>query len=157
VQVANGCAATFRSFTGGAVLGEDETVEIDEYPRLLDVPAWFPRDVFVWMKEQLELFYEDEHAIYVHAGLERDGDSGWKLPSDSDPQSILWMRDPSFYKTYKGKRLIFGHNPVSELPVEDSTGGAWVHGDLVGLDTGSGKGGFLSALELPAMKLYESR
>jgi serine/threonine protein phosphatase 1 len=33
----------------------------------------------------------------------------------------------------------------------------WKSGHLVGVDTGCGKGGFLSAIELPSGKVYESR
>ena len=33
----------------------------------------------------------------------------------------------------------------------------WVGENVVVIDTGCGKGGFLTVLELPAMKVYESR
>jgi len=166
VQVANGCAATFRSFSGGKPLESDEeTIHVDEYPRMLDVASWFPADVVEWMKA-LPLWHEDDHGIYVHAGLQKDGAGGWKHPRDCDPQSLLWMREPSFYEGYEGKRLVFGHTLVKELPLGhlgtfkklfDDPNDVWVRGQLIGLDTGAGKGGFLSAVELPSMKVYESR
>ena len=39
----------------------------------------------------------------------------------------------------------------------DDPGDVWTRGDLVAVDTGAGKGGFLSAIELPRGKVYESR
>ena len=78
----------------------------------------------------------------------------------------MWMREPDFYRGYRGKRLLFGHTLVTELPLDhvgpiaklfDDPKDVWVRGDLIGLDTGCGKGGFLSAVELPRMKVYESR
>jgi hypothetical protein len=53
---------------------------------------------------------------------------------------------------------------VSELPVGEGPAVAvgeapavWMKEPLVGIDTGSGKGGFLSAVELPALRIFESR
>jgi len=165
VQVGNGCSATYRSFSGGPPLNSlEEGLDISEYPKMLAVSSWLPADVVEWMRS-LRLFYEDEHAIYVHAGLERDGAGGWKSAQESDPQSVLWMREPSFFSGYRGKRLVFGHTPVGELPLPDppasgpdgAAPGVWIHDTLIGIDTGSGKGGFLSAIELPALRVFESR
>jgi serine/threonine protein phosphatase 1 len=158
IQWGNGCAATFRSYVGGPPLVEEETLEIPEIQRMLQVSDWLPADVAAWM-DSLPLWYEDEHAVYVHAGLEGEG-TDWKHPSQCSPKPLLWMREAAFFKNYRGKRLCFGHTPVSELPVERADGDpndVWIRGDLIGLDTGCGKGGFLSAIELPAQKVYESR
>ena len=158
IQWGNGCAATFRSYTGGAPLSEEETLEIPEIQRMLQVSDWLPADVVAWM-DSLPLWYEDDHALYVHAGLEGEG-SVWKHPSQCSPKPLLWMREPGFFRNYSGKRLCFGHTPVSELPIEHEgadPNDVWIRGDLIGLDTGCGKGGFLSAIELPAQTIYESR
>lgn len=156
VQLVNGCAHTFRSFTGGAPLQPDESLTPEELQQMLQVDGWMPWEVIGWMN-QLKLFYEDEHALYVHAGLESDGE-GWKHPSESSQKSLLWMREPSFFKGYKGKRLVFGHTPVEELPAEVGWEAKkpWVGEFLVGLDTGCGKGGPLSAIELPSMRIIQS-
>lgn len=161
---ANGCPDTFRSYIAGPRLPLDEPLPHDEIARMCDVRSWFPKDVFEWFKS-LPCWYEDEHAIYVHAGL--DGEEGdWKHPSEGRDAPLIWMREPSFYRTYKGKRVVFGHTPVTELPTDhlgliarwiDDPGDVWLRDDLVGLDTGSGKGGHLSAIELPRGKVYESR
>ena len=160
----NGCAETFRSYTSDRPIGPEEGLEPEELVRMLQVPSWFPDDVFSWMRE-LPYYHEDEHAIYVHAGLEGEG-TVWMHPSAGKLRPLLWMREPDFYKGYHGKCVVFGHTVVSELPI-DHMGAlqrlfhdpkdVWVRGDLVGIDTGCGKGGFLTALELPAMRVYESR
>lgn len=160
----NGCLEMYRSFAGKPPLGPDEEHSSADIVGLFDVRAWFPRDVYDWMKA-LPLWYEDEHAVYVHAGLEGEGHA-WQHPKDSRAACLLWMREPDFFQNYQGKRLIFGHTVVKELPLLhlnfierlfDDPGDVWVRGDLIGIDTGCGKGGFLSAVELPRMKIYESR
>jgi serine/threonine protein phosphatase 1 len=159
LQWGNGCAQTFRSYSGGKPLQAEESLDIPEIQRMIEVNVWMPAEVQSWMSA-LPLWYEDEHAVYVHAGLERDSTGGWKHPRDSAPKPLLWMRERAFFKGYRGKRLCFGHTPIAELPLsadEKDPSKAWVHGDLIGLDTGCGKGGFLSAVELPAMTFYDSR
>ncbi len=164
IPVGNGCANTFRSFTGGAPVDPAIGLSTDEMLQFLDVPTWLPADVAAWF-ETLPLFHEDDHAIYVHAGL--DGDAGaWKHPSVSSPQPLLWMRDPAFFRGYAGKRVIFGHTITQDLPTDhlgtvqrlfDDPADVWFRGDLIGLDTGSGKDGYLSAIELPSLELFSSR
>ena len=159
VQWANGCGATYRSFTGGAPLGTEESLATAELQQLIDVRGWFPAEVMAWM-EKLPLWHEDEHALYVHAGLDRDEAGGWKHPRDSQPKPLLWMREPAFFKHYRGKRVVFGHTPVADLPVERQDAAPadrpWSDHDLVGIDTGCGRGGPLTAVELPALRFYQS-
>jgi serine/threonine protein phosphatase 1 len=108
----------------------------------------------------LPLWYEDDNGLYVHAGLEEKAEGTWCHPSKSQPKPLMWMREPKFFRTYKGKRLCVGHTPVVDLPLyrpEAEQTEAYLHGDLAAIDTGAGKGGFLTAIELPGMKLYDSR
>ena len=164
VQVNNGCHTTYRSIRGVPPLGPNESLPTAELREMLEVKNWMPLDLHEWMSA-LPLWYEDEHAIYVHAGLDGEG-TEWKHPSASRPAPLMWMRDPGFFTGYRGKRLVFGHTPTTELPVDhlgpvakwfDDPGDIWIRGDLIGIDTGAGKGGFLSAIELPKGKVYESR
>lgn len=164
LPVYNGCASTFRSFVGGPPVDFETGLPPDEMIRFLDVPKWLPPDVAEWFAG-LPLFHEDEHAIYVHAGL--DGDEGaWRHPSESAPAPLLWMRDPAFFRGYEGKRLVFGHTLTRELPVDhlgvvrrlfDDPADAWFRGPLIGLDTGAGKDGYLSAIDLPSLEVITSR
>jgi serine/threonine protein phosphatase 1 len=160
----NGCGNMFRSFIGGAPLADDEPISMQEAARFLDVRSWLPRDVVEWMCA-LPLWFENEHGLFVHAGLEGRG-THWKHPSVCNPEALLWMRRRDFFLGYRGKRLVFGHTAVDDLPNEhmewaeglfDDTLEVWFRGDLVGLDTACGKGGFLSAIELPSMRVFDSR
>lgn len=160
IPLANGCLATLRSFRGQTCRdGEPPTKE--ELITMQNA-LFLPDDVVDWMNS-LPYFYEDEHAIYVHAGLvEKDGK--WLHPSETDnPTLLLWVRTMRFFEGYRGKRVVCGHTATENLPPElssftpDDPLDMWVGENVVVVDTGCGKGGFLTALELPAMKTYESR
>lgn len=160
----NGCRPTMESFVGRTLAEDGDMPEPDDLRALL-TGAFFPPDVVEWMRS-LRLYYEDEHAIYVHAGLPK-GEAGYPHPAEvTDPRAqaqLLWCRDRSFVRTYRGKRVVFGHTMTSCLPPElssytpDDPGDIWIGPAVIGLDTGCGKGGFLTAIELPAMRVYESR
>jgi serine/threonine protein phosphatase 1 len=158
----NGCLAAMRSFTGAPPPEPDEKPKPGEEKGLMS-GNFFPADVVEWMRE-LPYWYEDEHAIYVHAGLPRDGE-GFMHPSkvEAPPTGLLWLRDEHFFRNYRGKLVVFGHTATAYLPPELSTYtpedplDIWAGPCCVGLDTGAGKGGFLTAIELPAMHVYEAR
>lgn len=157
----NGCLAAMRSFTGGPVAGPEDVPRPDEQRDLLK-GAFFPNDVVGWMRG-LPFWHEDDHAIYVHAGLPK-GQGGFLHPSKAPaPAALLWLRDEDFFRNYRGKLVVFGHTATAYLPPELSTYtpadplDVWAGPCCVGLDTGAGKGGFLTAIELPAMRVYESR
>ena len=157
----NGCLESLRSFQGKPAPAEDETPSYGDYEAMFD-GGFFPPDVVAWMNE-LPYFYEDEHAIYVHAGIKRSGD-GFPHPSEVEPKrALLWLRDRDFFENYRGKLVVFGHTTTRTLPNELSTytpddpTDLWAGPACVGLDTACGKGGFLTAFELPAKRVYESR
>lgn len=161
MPVGNGCLATYRSFTGGPPAGEDEMPKKDEV-MLLNSGEFFSDDVIAWMRA-LPYWYEDEHAIYVHAGITSE-DGLWIHPSEeTKPSKLLWTRQEAFFREYAGKLTVFGHTATNYLPPELSThtpadpDDMWVSDCLIALDTGAGKGGFLSCVELPSRKVYESR
>jgi serine/threonine protein phosphatase 1 len=157
----NGCLECLRSFQGHPAPAEDEIPTYEDYEAMFD-GRFFPEDVVEWMKT-LPFFYEDEHAIYVHAGLKRIGE-GFAHPTDVMPKrALLWLRDRDFFENYRGKLVVFGHTTTRTLPNELSTytpddpTDMWAGPACVGLDTACGKGGFLTAFELPAKRVYESR
>jgi serine/threonine protein phosphatase 1 len=124
--------------------------------------SFLPKNVVEWMAS-LPHYYEDEHAIYVHAGLIRKGDR-FLHPSETKPESVLlWCRDREFFADYRGKLVVFGHTATDCLPQELSSytpedpTDFWAGPACVGLDTGAGRGGFLTAVELPERQVYESR
>jgi serine/threonine protein phosphatase 1 len=157
----NGCLAAMRSFLQKPMPAEDEGPAPDERAMLLS-GGFFPDDVIDWMMA-LPYWYEDDHAIYVHAGLPK-GPTGFLHPSEvKTPITMLWCRDEDFFRNYAGKLVVFGHTATEYLPQELSSytpedpSDIWAGPCVVGLDTGAGKGGFLTALELPDMRVYESR
>ncbi|HEY0254536.1 MAG TPA: metallophosphoesterase, partial [Kofleriaceae bacterium] len=78
----NGCLESYRSFKGLPAPSFDALPTAEEMNSMI-AADFFPEEVVAWMKD-LAWFYEDEHAIYVHAGLKRDGDH-FAHPSDVDP------------------------------------------------------------------------
>ncbi len=84
----------------------------------------------------LPLFWEDNHGIYVHAGLEPGCHLSWQTPD-----WCLWVRDKFIYSSFDfGKPVIFGHTVFKKPLVEPNK---------IGIDTGAVYGGRLTALLLP--------
>jgi serine/threonine protein phosphatase 1 len=157
----NGCIATYRSFVGQS--HNDHIPASDDEMALLQLGDFFPNEVTRWL-EELPYFYEDAHAIYVHAGLVEDGKGAWLHPKDTpEPAHLLWLRTMKFFREYSGKRVVIGHTSTDHLPPElsqytpEDPLDMWVRDNLIAIDTGSGKGGFLTAVELPSLEVYESR
>jgi serine/threonine protein phosphatase 1 len=158
---ANGCFAAYRSFSGGAVPAPGQEPSNADLSAMC-TGSFFPESVVSWL-DALPYWYEDEHAIYVHAGLPRVGDTFAHPSQVSDPLILLWIRTEEFFRNYRGKPVVFGHTRTEFLPQELSSYTPEDPTDLFagenayGVDTGCGQGGFLTALELPALRVYESR
>ncbi len=158
----NGCLAALRSYAGGDHPADDETPRADEL-EALRAGSFFPDDVIEWFRT-LPYWYEDDHALYVHAGLPRNPTGGFYHPSELEsPLVLLWVRDMDFFQNYRGKKVVFGHTRTEFLPAEldgctpEDPKDIWAGADTIAIDTGCGNGGFLTAIELPAMNVYESR
>jgi len=156
----NGCLATLRSYAGTPAEADDTV--LPEELEALHRGLFFPADVLRWL-DALPFWYEDEHALYVHAGLVRDA-GRWPHPREvTPPEKLLWVRPRDFFSNYAGKPVVVGHTVTSSLPAELSTWtpedptDLWAGPGVTALDTGCGGGGFLTALELPARRVYESR
>lgn len=157
----NGCLDTLRSFLGQPPPAKNHLLTADEF-RLMADASFFPADVVEWMAA-LPCWYEDAHAIYVHAGLPLRGGRFLHPRELTDPKPLLWDRSELFLRGYRGKRVVFGHTVAECLPqglsrrTPDDPKDAFVTPHLVGLDTRCGHGGFLSAVELPGLVFYETR
>ncbi len=161
LPASNGCLPTVRSYGVGKPSTSDDFPTREEMEALF-TGSFFPQDVVDWM-QGLPVFYEDEHAIYVHAGVPRLGER-WAHPSElEETKPLMWQRSPDFFRGYDGKRLVFGHTVAEALPQELSqmtpgnASDAFVSEHLIGIDTSCGNGGYLTAVELPSLTLYESR
>ncbi|MCC6522302.1 MAG: serine/threonine protein phosphatase [Polyangiaceae bacterium] len=159
----NGCTATLHSFMPPAPTAKpDDGLSKTELRALLE-GTFFPPDVLAWLRE-LPLFHEDDHALYVHAGLTKGPDGAYEHPArSSSPKKLMWCRDRAFVEGYRGKLVVFGHTLTKHLPPElsdftpEDAEDAWQGDCVIGIDTGCGKSGFLTGLELPSMRVYESR
>lgn len=158
----NGCFETYRSYKGGPMPQEGDVPDSTEATEML-TGSFFPEDVVDWMR-RLPFFYEDDHAIYVHAGLPKNDDGSWPHPKDiEDKTPILWIRTEDFFLNYRGKTVVVGHTVTEYLPQElssytpDDPTDLWAGENVIAIDTGCGSGGFLTSIELPAGNVYESR
>src|SRR6266436_367957 len=149
MATATGSDQTFRQYTETPVRLRTEA-DFDSARELITMKI--PADQIDFLR-QLPLYHEDDHALYVHAGLE-DG----KHPRESSPQALLWTRDEDFYKNYHGKPCVFGHTPTPLLPWLGRIGrhGIYVSHSAIGIDTGYNLQSPLSCLSLPDFSLYQA-
>ncbi|MGM0499506.1 MAG: metallophosphoesterase family protein [Bacillota bacterium] len=96
--------------------------------------------------DSLPYYHADQDYIFVHAGIDPT------LPLEKQKKhDLIWIR----YKfleakseDFKEKRtVVAGHTPVAEVKFEDNK---------ILVDTGSGKGGVLSAVDLKTKKIYNT-
>lgn len=150
-----GCERTFAQYTKIELPDEDdheiETLSIEEARSLLAVSV---PPAHLELLRRTPLYYEDEYAIYVHAGLDRD----LKHPRDTAPEPLLWARAVQFFKNYHGKPCVFGHTPTPLLPLIGRVGhyGIYMYRSAIGLDTSGHQDSPLSCLSLPDFTLYQS-
>lgn len=92
-----------------------------------------------WMRS-LPLYYEDEHFIYVHAGIDID-----KPMNKQNKHTLLWIREDFIYNEKKyNKRVVFGHTPTMLLT--DKYKPLYTPNKNIDIDTGCVFGGCLTAL-----------
>ncbi|CDM64681.1 metallophosphoesterase family protein [Pyrinomonas methylaliphatogenes] len=141
-----GSERTFEQYTGKALTPE---IPDDKARGMLReaVPA-----EHVDFLRSLPFYFEDDFAIYVHAGLERN-----KHPRETPPQHLLWTRDAEFFKHYRGKTCVFGHTPTPLLPLIGRLGthGIYIFHSAIGIDTAYNEASPLSCLSLPDFNLYQ--
>jgi len=100
-----------------------------------DPLAELPREHLRFLAD-LPLLHEDEHGIYVHAGIDPR-----RHLSMQGPDWCLWARDRFIRARLDLDRpVVFGHTPFAQPLVQD---------DKIGIDTGAVYGGHLTGLLLP--------
>ncbi len=91
--------------------------------------------------DSLDLFYETDAYIFVHAGLRENISLGMQ-----DPNDLLWIRNEFILSDYDfGKQVVFGHTPFLEPLVRPNK---------IGIDTGAVYGNALTCVKLPALEFY---
>ena len=140
---------TFEQYTGHklSITSEKDFQEARE-----KAASSIPPEHLEFMRE-MPLYYEDEFALYVHAGLDQG-----KHPCETEAHSLLWSRDMEFFKNYTGKPCLFGHTPTTFLPLRGRLGrhGIYISHSAIGLDTGYSYQSPLSCLQLPDFTLYQT-
>lgn len=92
-----------------------------------------------WMRK-LPLYHEDEHCVYVHAGIDTK-----KSMKKQNRNTLLWVREEFIYDSRKyNKKVIFGHTPTFSLDMDDRP--VVTFADNIDIDTGCVYGGKLTAL-----------
>jgi serine/threonine protein phosphatase 1 len=144
-----GSQHTFAQYTGKQL--QRRSLEDLEQARAL-MTETFPTEQIEFFR-QLPFFHEDEHALYVHAGLENG-----RHPRDSSLHALMWTRDQDFYRNYRGKPCVFGHTPTAFLPLRGRLGrhGIYLCNSAIGIDTGYNLSSPLTCLSLPDFTLYQS-
>jgi serine/threonine protein phosphatase 1 len=101
----------------------------------------------------LPTWYEDDHAIYVHASLPEGEDGDFLHPSEA-PESpeLYWARNRHFFAEYRGKTVVFGHTITGMVFGEREK--VWLRDSLICVDTGAYLTGVLSAVELPSRRVF---
>lgn len=95
--------------------------------------------------DTLPLYYETDHQIFVHAGINPIHEN-WK--ESQSTRDYLWIRDGFFnYATNLDKKVVFGHTPVANLHGNEDI---WFSpmGDKIGIDGGCVFGMKLHCLEI---------
>lgn len=91
--------------------------------------------------KSLDLFYQTDDYIFVHAGL-RDN-VALEMQTTAD---FLWMREPFLKSKYDfGKRVVFGHTHLPKPLVMPNK---------IGIDTGAVYGNKLTCVKLPEVVFY---
>lgn len=113
-------------------------------------PGCLPESHLTFFRD-LQLWHEDEHGIYVHAGL-----LPGLRPEEVDAETMVWIRDEFILSEHDwGKPVVFGHTPQFEADPEIQSIAdieQWRPLDWpekIGIDTGVCYGGQLSAVILP--------
>lgn len=149
METTTGSDQTFAQYTATSLRIRTDT----DFNTARDlIAAKIPHEQIDFFRK-LPLYYEDDFALYVHAGLE-DG----KHPRESSPHALLWTRDEHFYKGYRGKPCVFGHTPTPLLPWRGRLGrhGIYLFNSAIGIDTGYNLYSPLTCLSLPDFTLYQT-
>lgn len=89
---------------------------------------------------KLPLYYEDDHHLYVHAGINPNY-SNWKEQSDFD---FMYIKDEFIsQRTVIDKKVVFGHTKVIDI---HGKADVWFGEDKIGIDGGCAYGLQLNGL-----------
>lgn len=104
-----------------------------------DLARLFPLLRTFWRSPDPEL----SPYVWVHAGVPPG-----QTPEEADPATLVWVRDEFLNAPYTpGRVVVHGHTPMQSVRILP---------DKIGIDTGAVFGGPLSALQLPAHRVFQA-
>ncbi|MDH4121373.1 MAG: serine/threonine protein phosphatase [Deltaproteobacteria bacterium] len=100
----------------------------------------------------LAMFYQDPHAIYVHAGINPALED---MPQQK-ANTLLWVREEFFSKPerWRGKPVVFGHTPTRFMGLSGRE--IYKNPPYFGIDTGCVYGGFLTAFDPATGEIWQA-
>ena len=111
-----------------------------------------PPDHEIFFKS-LRLHYVEGDYLFVHAGLGRAlakaTDPGWALRR-ARTEELLWDRSTADLPHQLGITIVYGHTPRPDFQVR------WNPPYSIGIDTGAGYGGPLTAIRLPDETIFQA-
>lgn len=118
----------------------------------MKIPATDTFKEHVAFIQNLDYVYQFDHYIFVHGGLQPD-----TPVEETDPHTLVWIRD-EFHNGYRGeKTVVFGHTQTSLLHGEDCDDVFFGDNNIIGIDGGAVYGGQLNCLDLNNRKTYNVR
>lgn len=100
--------------------------------------------------DELPYYYEDDHFIYVHAGLNPNY-LNWKKQPKRD---FLYMKEPFLSRpTTVSKTIIFGHTKVMDIHGKPDI---WFGEGKIGIDGGCASGHQLNGLEITGKDQFKT-
>jgi serine/threonine protein phosphatase 1 len=100
--------------------------------------------------DRLPYYFEDNHHIYVHAGLNPHF-TDWKQQSSYD---FMYIKDDFIKnKTVVNKMVVFGHTKTINI---HGTADIWFGGDKIGIDGGCVSGLQLNCLAITEKNMYNT-
>lgn len=139
LQGATECAAG-RTLFLGPIVGGTETLKSYE-GEIEDIPEMHWNFL---LRDSLS-YYETESHIFVHGGVDPD------LPMEKQSlETLAWKRFHEAEAHFSGKTVICGHTIIGDSPVLKEGG------HTIGIDTGAGKGGWITALEVETGTYFQA-
>ena len=137
----NGARATLRSY-GHRAAGAKRI------PRTLRSSAQIAEHLE--FLADLDYYHETADTVFVHGGV--DPDVELTDLAETDPRTLLWIRD-RFFRRYAGaKTVVFGHTATPLI--HGSPDVYFGDNQVIGIDGGAVYGGPLHCLELPARRVH---
>ncbi len=126
-------------YNGGKYTLSDYGIKSSDSPS--EKKGKIPEMHFIFLQSLLP-YYQTNDYIFVHAGLI----PGVPLKKQAT-QDLLWVRHQFIDSDHDfGKRVIFGHTPLSRPLIMENK---------IGIDTGAVYGGKLTCVELPTLNIYQ--